>query len=162
MPRAKTAAVTDGPGSGDLKEVIGGRTATALAKHLDLHTVDDLLHFYPRRYAERGRLTALDRLRIGDDVTVMATVFSAKLIPMRQRRARLLEVTVTDGNGRLGLTFFGQAWRERELQPGRSGLFAGRVTEFGGKRKLNNPDYLLLDDESDDAWTAARASSPGR
>ena len=41
-------------GNAALKEVVGGRTATALAKHLDLHTVDDLLHFYPRRYAERG------------------------------------------------------------------------------------------------------------
>src|SRR3978361_1448726 len=112
-----------------LKDVVGGRTATALAKHLDLHTVDDLLHFYPRRYAERGQLTQLDRLKIADDVTVMATVASIKVIPMRQRKGRLLEVTVTDGRSRLGLTFFNQAWRERELTPGRSGLFAGRVSE---------------------------------
>jgi ATP-dependent DNA helicase RecG len=132
-----------------LKDVVGGRTATALAKHLDLHTVDDLLHFYPRRYAERGQLTQLDRLKIGDDVTVMATVASVKVIPMRQRKGRLLEVTVTDGRSRLGLTFFNQAWRERELTPGRSGLFAGRVSEFNHKRKLNNPDYLLLDAESE-------------
>jgi ATP-dependent DNA helicase RecG len=132
-----------------LKDVVGGRTATALAKHLDLHSVDDLLHFYPRRYAERGQLTQLDRLTIGDDVTVMATVASIRIIPMRQRKGRLLEVTVTDGRSRLGLTFFNQAWRERELTPGRSGLFAGRVSEFNHKRKLNNPDYLLLDAESE-------------
>ncbi len=140
-----TAPLTSRP----LKDVIGGRTATVLAKHLDLHTVDDLLHFYPRRYAERGQLTQLDRLRVGDDVTVMATVASSKVIPMRERKGRLLEVTVTDGHSRLGLTFFNQAWRERELTPGRSGLFAGRVSEFKGRRKLNNPDYLLLDAQSD-------------
>ena len=132
-----------------LKDVVGGRTATALARHLDLHTVDDLLHFYPRRYAERGQLTQLDRLRVGDDVTVMATVAAVKVVPMRQRKGRLLDVTVTDGHSRLGVTFFNQAWRERELTPGRSGLFAGRVSEFNGKRKLNNPDYLLLDAQSD-------------
>ena len=148
-------------GNAALKEVVGGRTATALGKHLDLHTVEDLLHFYPRRYAERGQLTALDRLRVGDDVTVMATVFAARTVPMRQRRGRLLDVTVTDGHGRLGLTFFNQAWRERELQPGRSGLFAGRVTEFNGKRKLNNPDYLLLDAESEDALDSSASEFAG-
>ena len=137
------------PLSVPLKEIVGGRTATALGRHLELHTIDDLLHFYPRRYAERGQLTPLDRLKVGDDVTVMATVHSAKTVPMRQRRGRLLDVTVTDGQSRIGLTFFNQAWRERELRPGRTGLFAGKVSEFNHKRKLNNPDYLLLDEESE-------------
>src|SRR5581483_12287501 len=35
-------------------------------------------------------------------------------------------------------------WRERELRPGRRGLFSGRVGEFRGKRHLVHPDYLLL------------------
>jgi ATP-dependent DNA helicase RecG len=143
-----------------LADIVGGRTATALAKQLDLHTVDDLLHFYPRRYAERGQLTRLDRLSIGDDVTVMATVASAKVIPMRQRKGRLLEVIVTDGHSRLGITFFNQAWRERELTPGRSGLFAGRVSEFNHKRKLNNPEYLLLDAQSEHAHSDLPQGDP--
>src|SRR5207248_5701368 len=51
--------------------------------------------------------------------------------------------------GILGLTFFNQAWRERDLKPGRWGLFAGKVTEFRGKRQLNGPDYVILDDRED-------------
>ena len=49
----------------------------------------------------------------------------------------------------LTLTFFNQAWRERDLRPGRWGLFAGKVTEFRGKRQLNGPDYMLLGDEGE-------------
>jgi len=37
-----------------LKKVLGPPTAKVMAEALDLHTVGDLLHHYPRRYAERG------------------------------------------------------------------------------------------------------------
>ena len=77
---------------------------------------------------------------------MLAQVQRTAVRPMRQRRGNLLEVTVGDGSGgALTLTFFGnQAWRERELRPGRWGLFAGKVTEFRGKRQLNGPEYVLL------------------
>lgn len=37
-----------------LKKSLGPATAKVMAEALDLHTVGDLLHHYPRRYAERG------------------------------------------------------------------------------------------------------------
>ncbi|MEV5933638.1 hypothetical protein AB0L56_13065 [Streptomyces sp. NPDC052079] len=42
-----------------LKKVLGPATAKVMAEHLGLQTVGDLLHHYPRRYEERGRLTHL-------------------------------------------------------------------------------------------------------
>lgn len=41
----------------DLKKTLGPATAKVLAEQLGLHTALDLLHHYPRRYAERGELT---------------------------------------------------------------------------------------------------------
>ena len=35
-------------------------------------------------------------------------------------------------------------WRERELRPGRRGLFSGKVGEFNGTRQLVHPEYQLL------------------
>ena len=127
-----------------LTDVVGGRTADALDKALGLETVGDLLRHYPRRYAERGELTDLRDLTPGEDVTVLAEVASVNVRPMRARKGKILEVVVTDGRGKLTLTFFNQAWRERELQVGRRGLFAGKVTVFNTKRQLNSPDYRLL------------------
>jgi ATP-dependent DNA helicase RecG len=143
-------------------------TLKALTDGLGLRTVEDLLQHYPRRYAERGALTDLASLRVGELVTVMAEVKSARVRPMRQRAGRILEVVVTDGHGSLTLTFFNQAWRERELQVGRSGLFAGKVGEYRGVRQLANPDYELIDEVptpsvvddlavADDAVTVDRA-----
>ncbi|WP_018253713.1 ATP-dependent DNA helicase RecG [Salinispora mooreana] len=129
-----------------LGKLVGAKTAKALATHLDLHTAGDLLYHVPRRYDERGEHTDIRSLEVGEQVTVLAQVQRTAVRPMRQRRGNLLEVTVGDGSGgTLSLTFFGnQVWRERDLRPGRWGLFAGKVTEFRGRRQLNGPEYVLL------------------
>ena len=133
-----------------LDKVLGAKTAKALASHLELDTVGDLLYHFPRRYDERGEHTDIHSLAVGEQVTVLAQVQRTNVRPMRARRGQMLEVVVgDDSGGLLGLTFFNQAWRERDLKPGRWGLFAGKVTEFRGKRQLNGPDYVILDDRED-------------
>ncbi|WP_117211859.1 ATP-dependent DNA helicase RecG [Allorhizocola rhizosphaerae] len=134
-----------------LDKLVGAKTAKALAVNLDLYTAGDLLYHVPRRYDQRGEHTDIRSLEVGEQATVMAQVISAHSRRFRQRSGTLLEVVVGDGKGgRLTLTFFNQAWRERDLRPGRWGLFAGKVTEFRGQRQLNTPEYILLDgDETD-------------
>jgi len=128
-----------------LDKVLGAKTAKALATHLDLHTAGDLIYHFPRRYDQRGEHTDLRSLQVGEQVTLLAQVQSTTVRPMRARSGTMLEITVGDGSGAtLTCTFFNQAWRERDLRRGRWGLFAGKVTEFRGKRQLNGPAYQLL------------------
>jgi ATP-dependent DNA helicase RecG len=137
-----------------LRATLGGKAAAKLDAAFGLTTTGDLLRHYPRRYATRGELTDLASLRDGDHVTVFAQVEKVKTRPMRARRGQLLEVTVTDGRARLALTFFNRVgfW-ERQLTPGRHGMFAGRVSTFKGKRQLAHPEFKLLG--ADDAAKAA-------
>jgi ATP-dependent DNA helicase RecG len=130
-----------------LRLVVGDKAAKRLAASLDLHTVGDLLGHYPRRYEKRGELTDLVGLRDGDYVTIQAEVASAHTRKMQNRPGSIFEAVVTDGHGRLTLTFFGhgrQDFRARELAPGIRGLFSGQVSSFRGKRQLTHPDYELL------------------
>ncbi len=130
-----------------LRLVIGDRAAKRLASVLELHTVGDLLSYYPRRYDRRGELTDLASLRDGEHVTVQAEVAAVSVRKMRNRPGSIFEAVVTDGRGRLTLTFFGhgrQTWRESELHPGVRGLFAGQISSFRGKRQLTHPEYELL------------------
>jgi len=102
-----------------LDRVLGAKTAKALASHLDLDTVGDLLYHFPRRYDQRGEHTDIRSLSVGEQVTVMAQVQRTNVRPMRARRGQMLEVTVGDDSGGvLALTFFNQAWRERDLKTG--------------------------------------------
>lgn len=125
-----------------LQDALGAKTANALAK-MGLRTVEDLLRHYPRRYVKRGEMTDLSSLQLDDEVTVFAEIAMVKERPLRNRRGSMLEVVVTDGRGRLSLTFFGQSWQQRQLVAGRQGLFAGKVTDFRGTRQLSHPTYVL-------------------
>src|SRR5215472_13559171 len=137
-----------------LRDVLGGKAATKLDEAFGLHTTGDLLRHYPRRYARRGELTDLAALQDGEHVTVFAQVARVSSRRMRQRRGQLLEVIVTDGSARLALTFFNKTQMfERQLTPGRHGMFAGRVSTFKGQRQLAHPEFKLLG--ADDAALAA-------
>ena len=150
-PRAPGSSHPGGQASAldePLKKLVGGPSAKALAEHLGLHTAGDLLHHYPRRYAERGELTSLDELQLDEHVTVMARIEESRVIPFQGRKGDRLEVVVTDGRSKLRLTFFNQAHKVHQLRPGRQGLFAGKVSVFNRVRQLANPEYELFDEEN--------------
>ncbi|MPZ27241.1 MAG: ATP-dependent DNA helicase RecG, partial [Micromonosporaceae bacterium] len=144
-----------------LQRVVG-KGHRKLATELDLHTVRDLLFHFPRRYEQRGSYTDIGSLEVDEQVTVQARVLSAKARPMRHRSGFVLEAVVSDDSGgTLTLVFFGKrplGWLEKQLRPGRWGLFAGKVSDYrsgrGGAasavRQLAHPKYELLDEPADD------------
>ncbi len=138
-----------------LSGLLGGKTADALRKKLGIATVEDLLRHYPRRYAERGELTALSDLGEGEQVTVLAVVVKVEVRPMRQRKGTILEATVSDGIEDMSLTFFNQQWREKQLVRGRRGLFAGQVSRYRGRLQLAHPEFEMLPDGSGEDDVAA-------
>ncbi|MGW2730017.1 ATP-dependent DNA helicase RecG [Streptomyces sp. NPDC001494] len=148
-----------------LKSVLGPATAKVMAEHLGLATVGDLLHHYPRRYEERGRLTPLAELPMDEHVTVVAQVADARLHTFASSRAprgkgQRLEVTITDGSGRLTLVFFGNGVHKphKELLPGTRAMFAGKVSVFNRRLQLAHPAYELLRGDSEETvetWVGA-------
>ncbi|MGW3625862.1 ATP-dependent DNA helicase RecG [Streptomyces sp. NPDC000880] len=140
-----------------LKNTLGAATAKVMAEHLDLHTVGDLLHHYPRRYEERGQLTRLADLPLDEDVTVVAQVADSRVLKFNHGRGQRLEITLTDGSGRLQLVFFGRGIHKphKDLPPGSRGMFAGKVSVFNHKLQLAHPTYVPLGaDSGDDAVDA--------
>ncbi|MET9891407.1 ATP-dependent DNA helicase RecG [Streptomyces sp. NPDC006465] len=141
-----------------LKKALGPATAKVMAEHLGLHTVGDLLHHYPRRYEERGQLTHLADLPMDEHVTVVAQVADARLHTFASSKAprgkgQRLEVTITDGSGRLQLVFFGNGVHKphKDLLPGTRAMFSGKVSVFNRRLQLAHPAYELLRGEGDEA-----------
>ncbi|HUR13799.1 MAG TPA: ATP-dependent DNA helicase RecG [Mycobacteriales bacterium] len=133
-----------------LDRVLSPKTARPFEDSLGIRTVGDLLRHYPRTYAERGQLTPLRELVVGEHVTISAQVVSSQYRQTRNGKY-LVEIVVTDGSGRITLTFFyGNAgparWRAEQHPAGSEGLFAGVVdlyTPRGGgpaKIQLAHPD----------------------
>ncbi|MFI0722540.1 ATP-dependent DNA helicase RecG [Streptomyces sp. NPDC021224] len=144
-------AMTANPLDEPLRKLVGDRTAKVLGEHLDLHTTGDLLHHYPRRYAERGELTRLADLPVDEYVTVVAQIAKADKRTYGGGSGVRLEVVVTDGSGSLTLVFFSKAAHAHahRLIPGRRGMFSGKVSVFNRVRQLAHPDYQLLDADDD-------------
>ncbi|WP_339131819.1 ATP-dependent DNA helicase RecG [Streptomyces sp. f51] len=141
-----------------LKKALGPATAKVMAEHLGLHTVGDLLHHYPRRYEERGQLTHLADLPMDEHVTVVAQVADARLHTFASAKAprgkgQRLEVTITDGSGRIQLVFFGNGVHKphKDLLPGTRAMFSGKVSVFNRRLQLAHPAYELLRGEDDEA-----------
>ena len=148
-----------------LSTLVGSRTARSLAK-LGLHTAEDLLRHYPRRYVDPGTPSDIAHLDMGEHVTVMAQVKRTTVRTMRSRGGALLEAIVTDGVRELALTFFAKRpgvlrMHEDKLRAGRMGLFTGTVGEYRGAIQLTHPDYVIVGvDAEDEASARDRASRP--
>jgi ATP-dependent DNA helicase RecG len=143
-----------------LDRVLGDKTAKSFAKNLGLSTVADLLQHYPRRYSNRGELTPIANLPIGESLSIVAEVVDARERRTKGRVSHILEVRITDGSGFLSLTFFNQAWRQKDLKPGVRGLFAGKIGEYQGKLQLAHPDYELFPEEVSEFDAKAWADQP--
>ncbi|UNK69422.1 ATP-dependent DNA helicase RecG [Microbacterium sp. H1-D42] len=134
-----------------LTEALGKTTARSLEKAFGMTTVGAMVGHYPRRYADRGELTPISELPIGETVTIVAEVVSSTPRQMRNRRGAMTEVTISDGVGRMSLTFFAKDmhhanWRAGQLAVGRRGIFSGKVSMFRDTVQFAHPDYELFED----------------
>ena len=63
-----------------------GDTRAEILEKKGLFTVEDLLFYLPFRYEDRTRLRGPAEVRAGEMATVIATVRSAGLLPVRRSR----------------------------------------------------------------------------
>jgi ATP-dependent DNA helicase RecG len=151
-------------------ETVLGDTRTkagAITERLELRTVGDLLHHFPRTYLETGALSEVDDLQEGQLLTVVGEVVRNDTHTYRDRRtgrtAYRVEVVVATDGPRLSMTFFAKnagtaGWHTSRAPVGRRGIFVGRAGRFRDAWTLTNPQIVLLDDpdrpdepESEDA-----------
>jgi ATP-dependent DNA helicase RecG len=134
--------------SDPLLPVLGTKSADLLAAQLDVTTVGGLVRHYPRRYVNRGELTAIAGLEIGEHATLIAQVEKATLREMRARRGTMLQVVIRDDRGAtLDCTFFNGHKLKGFVTPGVRAVFSGKVGVFNGKLQLTHPQFDPLDDD---------------
>jgi len=144
--------VTDGPITlGELSswpvtrlKGVGDRKAEGLAA-VGVENLADLLTYYPRRYVDRTNECRVRDLEVGEEALVLVTVDRVAARRTKGRPPRtLVTAEVSDDTGRLRITFFNQAWRERQLSPGTPVALFGKVDMYGGRRQMTNPVVDLI------------------
>ena len=133
----------------DLREIDLGRlkgvgpALEARLAEMGLLTVLDLLQHYPRRWVDRTKRVEIAALEVGEAATVIGEVRSVHARRTRNRKA-LVEVVIHDGSSLLNVTFFNQAWREKQLAVGTEVSLYGKLDVYRGKRQMTMPVVDVL------------------
>jgi ATP-dependent DNA helicase RecG len=128
----------------DLARLKGvGDALEARLADMELHNVLDLLQHYPRRWIDRTKRVEIAALEVGEEATVIGEVRSIHGRRTRQGRS-LVEAVVHDGSSLLNVTFFNQAWREKQLAVGTEVSLFGKLDVYRGKRQMTMPVVDVL------------------
>jgi len=109
---------------------VGPTRARHLAK-LDIFSVEDLVHHYPRSYQRRRPVSIASLAESsGKLVLVNGTIVGTPRVT--RRRVSVLTATVSDGSGHIKCTWFNQNYLASRLQPGTTISVAGKYSrEYG-------------------------------
>ncbi|WP_243029336.1 ATP-dependent DNA helicase RecG [Thermus altitudinis] len=100
---------------------------------LSLHTVRDILHYYPRRYEDRRALPGVRFLEDGQKATLAVRVLAKELVKTPKKGMQLVQVRAQDAWGfRLTLVWFNQTWVLSQIQEGDTLIVTGRVQRRHG------------------------------
>jgi ATP-dependent DNA helicase RecG len=131
----------------------GPEAWVVLAESLEIVTVGQLLHHYPRRYLDRSTVESIRDLRLGQQATVIATVKSVDTRTTRprpgQRPRSMVTVTFSDGTGSLQLPFFNQPWIARTYRAGMEVALSGIAQLYRGRFQLASPQVEILRADGD-------------
>ncbi|NNC81537.1 MAG: ATP-dependent DNA helicase RecG [Acidimicrobiales bacterium] len=125
---------------------VGEKRAATLRKN-DIYTVLDLLRYYPRRYIDRTREARIADLVEGEEGMVVGRIERIESRRVRGNRS-MVNITVTDGSGRLRVTFFNQPWRAKQLQEGAEVVLFGKAEVFRGGLQMTSPIVDLIGDQT--------------
>jgi ATP-dependent DNA helicase RecG len=125
---------------------VGPRYAEAFEK-LGIYTLHDLLYHFPRRYDDYSRLLPINRLRYGDEVTVIGTIQSLHQRQARSGKMQIVEAIVSDGSGALRATWFNQPWLMKSLNRDEQIVLSGKVEQYLGRMVMNSPEWEMLDQQ---------------
>ncbi|WP_126146587.1 ATP-dependent DNA helicase RecG [Synechococcus elongatus] len=134
---------------------VGPRVAAQLER-LELRTVRDLLHHYPRNYVDYARQVNIRALEPGETATLIGAVQRCTCFTSpRNAKLTILELVVRDGSGQLRLSRFfmgtrysGRGWQEQQRRlypPGTMIAASGLVKRSKYGVTLDNPEIEVLD-----------------
>jgi ATP-dependent DNA helicase RecG len=148
VPGAKTSAT---PAALDAKltvlQGVGPRNAESLAR-LGMHTLGDMLYYFPRRYDDYSQLKPIKSLWYGEYVTVIGTIQSVNMRSIRGGKATIIEVIISDGTASLRLSYFNQPWLGNRFKQGDAISVSGKVDQYLGRLVMNGPDWESVEAEN--------------
>jgi len=124
---------------------VGPKQAKRLNK-LYVHTIRDMLYFFPRRHDDYSQLKSINRIEYGEDITIIAQVRDARAHKTRGGGA-IFKATLSDSTGSIEATWFNQPYLTDRIKRGQQIVISGRVNEYLGRLCFTSPEWESLEEE---------------
>jgi ATP-dependent DNA helicase RecG len=123
--------------------MVGETYSTKLKEKLNIHTVADLLYYFPFRYEDLSTKKTIAQINPEEIVTLDGQILTIQNIRTKTGK-QLQKALFTDGSDTLEITWFNQPYLIKSLKPGTSVSIAGKVNIFGRKKSVTSPKYEIL------------------
>ncbi len=124
-----------------------GVNRAKLLKKLTLHSLGDLLYFFPRRYDDYSKLKTIDHISEGETLSIIGSVENISTFRVKNSSRLITQALISDGSGCLQLKWFNNPYVERQLKPGMKIIVSGKIEKYLGRYVMNHPTWELLDSE---------------
>ncbi|MCC7302349.1 MAG: ATP-dependent DNA helicase RecG [Bacteroidia bacterium] len=127
---------------------VGPQRGEVLRKEANVHTIGDLLHYYPFRYIDKTRFHTIREIHPEIGYVQLKGTFLRYEIVGEKRKKRLVAY-FTDGTGTMELVWFqGIRWISELLRPATEFIVFGKPNIFGHKYSIAHPELQEADDRS--------------
>ncbi|MBQ9886081.1 MAG: ATP-dependent DNA helicase RecG [Lachnospiraceae bacterium] len=123
---------------------IGEKTEKLLGK-LDIHTIDDLIHYYPREYEAFGPLQDISDIKPGEICAIDITVAKSAEVK-KVRSLTIVNAYVTDASGMLKVTWYNMPFLKNTIKHGYKMVLRGRVVKNRYETVMEHPVIYKRDD----------------
>lgn len=114
-------------------------------RRLGVETIHDLLYFFPRRHIDYSKRKTIAQLKIGEEQTVVATIWQAQVSSVGRRRST--EAIVGDETGNMRVIWFNQPYLAKKLHTNSQLVLSGKVSLFKGIKVFQSPEYEPLTED---------------
>jgi ATP-dependent DNA helicase RecG len=126
---------------------VGPKHGLTLAR-LGIHTLGDLLYYFPRRYIDYSQLKPINQIWYGEEITIIGMVDNIVARIIRSGRMQIVEAVISDGSGSIRVTWFNQPWLAKRISKGAIVSLSGKVDQYLGRLVMNNPEIEQIDKEN--------------
>ncbi len=121
-----------------------GPNRAKLLQKLGIHTLKDLITYYPRDYEDRNKPSEIAYLQDGQEALIEAIpVSKVSEIRTKNKRVVLYKLMVRDSTGTCILTWYNQSYLKNRFKVGEIYKFFGKVKRVGGHIEMMSPVYDL-------------------
>lgn len=129
---------------------VGPKLGQLLARR-DIHTVEDLINYYPRAFEDRRAARNIGTLKENDIVSLKAHIVRVSSYNMGKSKRRIYDILLRDQSGQISCKFFRVPYKGyfERFQPQQEVRLIGKVTNYRGKLEFHHPDLREIDPEEE-------------